>query len=915
MAHDAGPKSEFKYDAFISYSRRDIVFARRFEETLNAWAPPRDLQVPQRRLRVFRDESDFTGPDYITSLENHLRTSAKLIVLCSPDSAGSKYVADEIRRFAEFRGAGNIIPVLVAGLPNNEAGPADDAKRAFADDLVRLLPIPLASDYRDFDAKSDKLTRGRFAAAWYKTLADLYADHGVDRAQVERRERKRETRRRRTIAGSGTVIGSALLALTVWALISRAEALARLYASEATLAFDGSGDGLVRATLLDVASLKSKRTAEGQIGLQTRLALLPHVPIWTRRIEARGDASQGGGRNRALAFSPDGAMIAAGAANGHIDLLDATNGATLRSVDSIFTPSSGTMLVFSPDGRTLIAGCGHLGACVIDPATGRILTHLPQGERSSGGGPWSAAFTPDGTLLATAGYQADDVTLYETATWRTITRIPQPGSSTVFSVAFSPDGEILATADHQSLRFWRTRAPDHPVFELNARDILWGLTFNPDGDLLVTAGRSLEIYQVESTDSGAISLVRSTEQNVTSMATGRGLATLPGENACFADGTSSALSIVCGRTLSEVLRVPAPAWAIAPRPDGRAIAVMSDSGIISLWPLDRGSDVRRIAVGGAATALAIAPDESWLAVAADSTVAVLQSGTWQQRRRLQPGGAVGAISITADGRRLLVATGAGLHAFDTRTWAETFSHEYAEDISAIAAAAANAIVIAGNQLSILDARDGRERMSADHDGSIQAVRISRDGRQLATVTERDFIRGLGLRRPTRTRVWDLQTGRESAWLYHEAEDNAASFYPPHDSSQLIRPLAFGDTTLVARSRDWPELVIRSPDEISSGDGRWTARSSFSDVTLKDVAQQLDIASLPHDGINAIAFLPRRKPRWLLSAGDDGEVRVWPLQPRDLTGEACARLQAILSPERHARLLAEMGNRKSCSAGR
>ena len=49
-----------KHDVFISYSRLDLEFARRLEKALKAYAPPRGLPIPQRRLSVFRDEHDLT---------------------------------------------------------------------------------------------------------------------------------------------------------------------------------------------------------------------------------------------------------------------------------------------------------------------------------------------------------------------------------------------------------------------------------------------------------------------------------------------------------------------------------------------------------------------------------------------------------------------------------------------------------------------------------------------------------------------------------------------------------------------------------------------------------------------------------------------------------------------------------------
>lgn len=92
----------FDYDVFISYSRRDIVFARALEKALEDYSPPGDLAVPQRHLVVFRDEEDFTGVEYNNSVREHLKNSDKMLVICS--SRASKFVSDEIRFFAEMRG-------------------------------------------------------------------------------------------------------------------------------------------------------------------------------------------------------------------------------------------------------------------------------------------------------------------------------------------------------------------------------------------------------------------------------------------------------------------------------------------------------------------------------------------------------------------------------------------------------------------------------------------------------------------------------------------------------------------------------------------------------------------------------------------------------------------------------------------
>lgn len=90
MAHQQAGDPSFLHDAFISYSRKDRPFAVALQRALNGYTPPSGLPVARRRLNVFRDEEDFTGPEYFQAVRRHLAGSRKLIVLCSPHAPASR---------------------------------------------------------------------------------------------------------------------------------------------------------------------------------------------------------------------------------------------------------------------------------------------------------------------------------------------------------------------------------------------------------------------------------------------------------------------------------------------------------------------------------------------------------------------------------------------------------------------------------------------------------------------------------------------------------------------------------------------------------------------------------------------------------------------------------------------------------
>lgn len=189
--------TEKKYDAFINYSRKDKIFASLIEKELKNYTPPKDKDIPQQRLKIFRDEEDFTGTEYYESANKHLRASRKLVLICSPAARASHFVNEEIPIFAKANGGENIIPILLEGVLNNEAPPEQAANMAFPDTLLEVLKktsidldtlfevkaMPLANcDYRSFKPGKNKVNKGEYDKYWFILLAELY---GIDRSVIK----------------------------------------------------------------------------------------------------------------------------------------------------------------------------------------------------------------------------------------------------------------------------------------------------------------------------------------------------------------------------------------------------------------------------------------------------------------------------------------------------------------------------------------------------------------------------------------------------------------------------------------------------------------------------------------------------------------------------------------------------------
>jgi tetratricopeptide (TPR) repeat protein len=125
--NDSASEADFRYSAFISYSREDERWAKWLQSALEGYRIPRRLigtrtafGVLARRLPpVFRDRSDLSATtDLGETINNALQASANLIVICSPSARDSRWVNEEIAVFRALGRSDHILCVIVAGEPN-----------------------------------------------------------------------------------------------------------------------------------------------------------------------------------------------------------------------------------------------------------------------------------------------------------------------------------------------------------------------------------------------------------------------------------------------------------------------------------------------------------------------------------------------------------------------------------------------------------------------------------------------------------------------------------------------------------------------------------------------------------------------------------------------------------------------------
>ncbi|MCB9161892.1 MAG: pentapeptide repeat-containing protein [Caldilineaceae bacterium] len=634
--------------------------------------------------------------------------------------------------------------------------------------------------------------------------------------------------------------------------------------------------------------------------------------------------SQSFGLVWSVAYSPDGRMVAAGTANGLVQIRHVDSGQLLAS----WPGHSGAVyaVAFSPDGE-LIASGGADGTVVLwktdavkaatqqetsvtppthrPPEADHVTNHIVRQLRGQTAAVRHLAFSPvkDARLNSwTLACSGEDRTVHVWAVdTGVLVRVLRGHLGLVVATAFSPDGRLLATGSRgnaSDLRLWDAATGDL-LHMLDLGEWVLAVAFSPDGRLLAV-GRSDGAVQIlavrallrgEPADTGQVTVLGRHDGGVETL-------DFSPDGRTLASGGSDRM-VRLWDVAARQLRITLAGhngWVmgVAFSPDGQRLVSGGWDQSVRFWSPQTGQLLRTFHGGrNGVTCVAFAPDSRSLAcTTTDGAVRVWDVAAGKVAATLLGHEEMAwRVAYSPDGRTLASTSFDGtVRTWDSRTgvtratWREhaagTHGVAFAPDGRRLATTCLDGTLL----LTDLDVEPPVHRRFEGHTGWCLSAAFSPDGGTLATSGADHLII-----------LRDAATGTLRRVLSGHANGVQEIVFSP-DGALLASACWDGTVHLWDVATGEVERVLRGHTDLAQGiafspDGRLLASSSYDGtIRLWDVASgRLRHVLSGHTGwVHFVAFSP--DGRLLASGSADASIRLW-----ESAGGVCAATWPIPGP--------------------
>jgi WD40 repeat protein/tRNA A-37 threonylcarbamoyl transferase component Bud32 len=534
----------------------------------------------------------------------------------------------------------------------------------------------------------------------------------------------------------------------------------------------------------------------------------------------------------AVAFSPDGKLIATGCADNSAELWDAATGKS--KVRLLGHQGPVVAVAFSPDNKTVLTGSEDKTAQVWDLATGK-----PKGSSLQLREPVVAvAFSPDGKKIVT-GDSYGSAQLWDVATGKAIgsaMRRDRPERGMAPRTIFSPDGKTILAGTGETAEVWGvdTQNKTDVSFSQKKGDFI-ALAFSPDGSTVYTGSREGLVLSWDAKRGQEMRQLLPKQEGLVAVAF-----SMDGKTILTAheDKTARLWSTETGDPIGPLLRHRARVRGVALSPDGSQVLTGGDEKNARLWSV--ASKVRESRVlphQDCVRVVAYSPDSKKILTGSCDKTALIWDATTDNAMgapiQLQHKGWVLTAAFSPDGKRVLTGS-------------------------------------ADNTACIWDSITGDRIHEFKHQGVVFAVAFSPDGKTIATG---------GGTLDDKVHLWDAATANPVGKpLVHQGAVYALAFSP--DGKTLLsgsndHTACFWETTSgqLLHRLDGHQDGVRVVD--FSRNGKYVLTGSFDHTArVWDVAtgQALGPPLRHQDEVQAVAFSPDNKT--VLTGSWDNTAQLW-----------------------------------------